>query len=96
MSELVDIAGGRNVYAERPEPAPQVSFEDVVRRDPDVILTSPQGRARIVGSARWRALRAVRNGRVFAYDTMLVGRPSVTMGGGAVNIASLLDRVRRP
>lgn len=90
MSELVEIAGGRNVYADRPEPSPQVAFEDVVRRDPDVILTGPEGRERILASPRWRTLRAVREGRVFAYDTMVVGRPSVTLGKAAHNLASLL------
>lgn len=96
LSELVEIAGGRNVYADSPEPSPQVAFEDVLRRDPDVVLTGPQGRARILASSRWRALRAVREGRVFAYDTMVVGRPSVTMGAAARNIAALLHAQGSP
>ncbi|HYD52909.1 MAG TPA: helical backbone metal receptor [Gemmatimonadaceae bacterium] len=90
MSELVEIAGGRNVYGDTREPSPQVAFEDVVRRDPDVLLTSPAGLRRILASPQWRALRAVREGRAFAYDTMVVGRPSVTMGAAAANLASLL------
>jgi len=32
----------------------------------------------------------VREGRVFAYDTMVVGRPSVTLGRAAMNLATLL------
>ena len=95
MSELIEIAGGRNVYADRPEPSPQVAFEDVLRRDPDVILASPPARRTILASDRWRALRAVREGRVFAYDTMVVGRPSVTLGAAAENLAALL-RARPP
>lgn len=90
LSELVEIAGGRNVYADEAAPSPQVAFEDVVRRDPDVILAGPEGRARILASPRWRTLRAVREGRVFAYDTMVVGRPSVTLGRAAENLAALL------
>jgi iron complex transport system substrate-binding protein len=90
LSELVEIAGGRNVYADEAAPSPQVAFEDVVRRDPDVILAGPEGRERIMASPRWRTLRAVREGRVFAYDTMVVGRPSVTLGRAAENLAALL------
>jgi ABC-type Fe3+-hydroxamate transport system substrate-binding protein len=71
-------------------------MEDVVRRDPDVVLTGPTSRDRILASPAWRTLRAVREGRVFAYDTMVVGRPSVTLGAAAVNLARLLDRVGRP
>jgi iron complex transport system substrate-binding protein len=91
MSELVEIAGGRNVYADHPEPSPQVAFEDVVRRDPDIVLTGPEGRKRILASPQWRNLRAVREGRVFAYDTTVVGRPSVTMGAAATNLERLVQ-----
>lgn len=92
MSELVEIAGGRNVYGDLPAPSPQVAFEDVLRRDPDVILTGPEGRRTILASPQWRALRAVREGRVFAYDTMVVGRPSVTLGQAAAEFATLIHR----
>jgi len=32
----------------------------------------------------------VKNRKVFAYDTMIVGRPSVTLGMAAINLANLL------
>ncbi len=90
LSELVDIAGGRNVYADRPEPSPQVSFEDLVRRDPDAILAGPLEVTRLAADARWQALRAVQQGRVLAYDTALVARPSMRLGEAARSLARLL------
>lgn len=90
LNEIIDIAGGRNVYADLAAPSPTVSLEDVVARDPDVVLASPEGRARLLADPRWRAVRAVREGRVFAYDTTVVGRPSVVLGKAAVSIARLL------
>ncbi|HVZ78660.1 MAG TPA: helical backbone metal receptor, partial [Gemmatimonadaceae bacterium] len=90
MDELVRIAGGTNVYGDMPAPSPTVTLEDVVRRDPDVVLTSPEGRTHMLADPRWRAVRAVREGRVLAFDTTVVGRPSVVMGQAAVSIASLL------
>lgn len=90
LSELVEIAGGRNVYADLPEPSPQVSFEDLLRRDPDVILAGPREVARLAADARWRALRAVREGRVMAYDSTVVSRPSLRLGEGARSLAALL------
>jgi ABC-type Fe3+-hydroxamate transport system substrate-binding protein len=90
LSELVSIAGGENVYGSLTEPSAAVTFEDVVRRDPDIVLVSPIERARMLASDRWRSLRAVRAGRVLAYDTNLVGRPSVKLGQAAVSLASLL------
>lgn len=90
LSELVEIAGGRNVYGDLTEPSPQVSFEDLLRRDPDAILAGPGATARLVADERWRAVRAVREGRVLAYDTMLVSRPSLRLGEGARSLAALL------
>lgn len=90
LDELLTIAGGRNVYADLAAPSPTVSLEDVVRRDPDVVIVSPAGRARILADPLWRAIRAVRAGRVYAYDTTVVGRPSVVLGSAAVSIAQLL------
>jgi ABC-type Fe3+-hydroxamate transport system substrate-binding protein len=90
MNELVDIAGGRNVYADHPSAAPVVTLEDVVRRDPDLIVVSPIKAAELRRSALWQGLRAVRSGRVLEYDTTAVGRPSVTLGMAAWNLGTLL------
>ena len=89
VSELVTIAGGRNIYDSLPAPSPVVTLEDVLRRNPDIILVSPIERSNIMESERWRALRAVRTGRVLAYDTNLVARPSVKLGEAAVSLARL-------
>lgn len=90
MSQLVSIAGGRNVYEDIDQPSPAVTFEDVVRRNPDVVLTGPEHGARLRRSARWRALDAVRRGRVLYMDTTLVLRPAVRLGEGAVSLMRLL------
>lgn len=90
LSELVDIAGGRNVYADRPEPSPQVSFEDLVQRAPQVILAGPLDAARLAGEARWTRLLALSHGRIAAYDTSLVGRPSMRLGEAARSLVELL------
>ena len=90
MSELVAIAGGRNVYAFMPDVSPQIAMEDLLARDPDVILAGPVGAREIVANPAWAPLRAVRRKRVFALDTALVGRPSVRLGEAARAIAELL------
>ena len=90
MTELVAIAGGRNVYADLPDVSPQVSREDVLRRDPDVVIAGPQGARRIAADVAWRPLRAVRDGRIVVVDTNLVGRPSVRLGEAARSLARLL------
>jgi iron complex transport system substrate-binding protein len=90
LSQLVDIAGARNVYEDIPSPSQQVTFEDVVRRDPEFVLVGPEGSDVVERDPAWRAIRAVREGRVRIVDTTLVGRPSVRLGEAAVHLARLL------
>jgi ABC-type Fe3+-hydroxamate transport system substrate-binding protein len=90
LSQLVDIAGARNVYEDIPAPSQQVTFEDVVRRDPEFVLVGPEGGEVVSRDPAWRAIRAVREGRVRIVDTTLVGRPSVRLGEAAVHLAKLL------
>ena len=90
LSELVDIAGGRNIYGDDPRPAFDVTIEDVVRRDPDVVFAGPESGERMRAAPAWRALRAVREGRILIVDTMLVGRPGVRLGEAAVSLARLM------
>lgn len=90
LSELVTIAGGRNIYDSLPAPSPVVTLEDVLRRNPDIILVSPVERQTLLTSTRWQALPAVRAGRVVAYDTNVVERPSVKLGEAAVSLARVL------
>lgn len=90
LHELMQIAGGANVYGDMQAVSPQLSLEDVHARDPDVILANEALAARIRADPAWRALRAVRTGRVLIADEVLMGRPSVRMGEAAVALARLL------
>ncbi len=90
LSELVTIAGGRNVFEDFTSPSPQISFEEVLRRNPDVMLTNPSVVTALQSEPRWRALPAWRAGRVLIWDTLLVTRPGVKLGEAAVALARLL------
>jgi len=90
LNELIDIAGGSNVYGFLPEPSPRITVEDLLKRDPEIILVSPDSRARYLADPRWRALRAVRGGRLLVVDTTLVFRPGPRLGEAARSVAGLL------
>ncbi|HRN53860.1 MAG TPA: helical backbone metal receptor [Gemmatimonadaceae bacterium] len=83
MSELLDIAGAVNVFADAEQPSPAVSLEEVARRNPDVILAGPNNARKIRASPLWQAVPAVRAGRILVIDTTIVGRPGVRMGEAA-------------
>ncbi|HKE95439.1 MAG TPA: cobalamin-binding protein, partial [Povalibacter sp.] len=66
MSEVVELCGGRNVFAELSELAPQVGIEAVIAANPDVIIAT--GTAESTGLEQWRRwthLRAVRSGNLY-------------------------------
>jgi ABC-type Fe3+-hydroxamate transport system substrate-binding protein len=90
LNELVEIAGGTNVYGDVKAVSPIVTMEDIVDRNPDVLVVGPATARAILASASWQVVPAVRAAKVFVYDTMIVGRPSVTLGMAAVNLANLL------
>ena len=89
MNELVEIAGGANVYADMDEPSPAVSIEDVIKRDPQFILAGPDGAKKIGSDPQWSSVPAVRNKGILIVDTSVVARPSVKLGEAAVSLAQL-------
>jgi iron complex transport system substrate-binding protein len=90
LSELVTIAGGRNLYDSIPAPSPAVAFEDIVRRNPEFLLVGPERARELRTMAKWKTLPAVREGRMLVFDTARVLRPAVRLGEGAVSLVRLL------
>jgi iron complex transport system substrate-binding protein len=77
MPELVALAGGENLFGHAGHHSPAMSFGELVRSDPDVIVIMPCGfdlertrreMAALTRRPEWSRLRAVRNGRVWIAD----------------------------
>lgn len=83
LSELLRIAGATNVFDDIAMPSPQVSLEELARRNPDVILAGPNTAQKIRANPQWQSVAAVRAGRIIVIDTTIVGRPGVRMGEAA-------------
>ena len=91
VSELIDIAGGRDVFAERARaPAAKdraVALDEVVAEKPEVILASWCGKKvrtdAIASRPGWEAVPAVRAGRIAALpsDPLLSPGPSAVFEG---------------
>jgi len=63
-SEIILRAGGVNVFSELVF-SPQISFEEIIARDPEVIFTDPAQIENITGNALLQSVRAVAAGRVY-------------------------------
>ncbi|UCF18797.1 MAG: cobalamin-binding protein [Gemmatimonadota bacterium] len=95
INELIEIAGGRNLFADAPGAWPQVSLEEVVRRQPDIVIfsqteESPVELEHISAAAGWHQLRAINAGSVAVVDANLFNRPGPKVADVARRLAELL------
>ncbi len=93
MTLLLDRAGGYNIAADL-EGYPQMSLEQIVAADPQVIILGDAMWGVTVESVGqrpgWEALFAVQNGQVYAFDDNLVSRPGPRLVDGLEQLAKLL------
>jgi len=77
VPELIEMAGGKNLFGEAGKHSPWMKFEELEKADPDVIVVMPCGfdidRSRkempaITNLKGWSGLRAVREGRVYVTE----------------------------
>jgi iron complex transport system substrate-binding protein len=100
MPELVEMAGGENLFGAAGEHAPWITWEELAQADPDVIVVLPCGYdiARslqdmpiLEAKPGWRDLRAVREGRVAVADgNQYFNRPGPRVAEGLEIMAEIL------
>jgi iron complex transport system substrate-binding protein len=92
IDTLIRMAGGENLGADLQGEWVQISLEELIARDPDLILlgdaiwggvTVESVQAR----AGWSALRAVQDGKIFPFDDNLVSRPGPRLVEGLEALA---------
>ncbi len=99
LGEEVDAAGGVNVFDDVAASSATVSVEAIAERDPDVIVQLRADTTRapdLAQRAGWRAVRAVREGRVLVLDGALYGRPTLRMPLAERDLAPRLARFAPP
>jgi iron complex transport system substrate-binding protein len=102
-NELVELGGGVNVFRDRDGSSIEITAEDLVAADPDACFVSwcgvaahkldPESVGRRPGLG---ALRAVREGRVFALDERFSGRPGPRMLETSRRIRAALGSAAAP
>jgi iron complex transport system substrate-binding protein len=95
IGQLIEVAGGRLLFADVAQLWPTVAIEEVVRRQPDVVVLPRGGDAlgspsALRGMAGWRELRAVREGRVVTVPAELMNRPGPRIGEAAALLRDAL------
>ena len=100
MDELATICGLTNAFADVNDWA-AISEEQVIARDPDVIVTitmyygeGPTPVEEIMSREGWQDLKAVKNGQVFnASDSNALSRPGPRLKDAAVELYTFLNGI---
>jgi iron complex transport system substrate-binding protein len=94
VGDMLALAGGANVFAQAESPFPQVSAEQVVAANPDVIILSDAAYGITVESVLkrpgWQVIAAVKQQRVAPIDDNLVSRPGPRLVAGLEATAKII------
>jgi iron complex transport system substrate-binding protein len=96
VDSILTASASHNVFDDATTDWPRVSLEELLKRDPDVVVLpvrDPTDRAAadwIHRSPGWRELRAVRTGRVMLVETELFSRPGPRVAEAAWQLARML------
>jgi iron complex transport system substrate-binding protein len=99
VPEMVEIAGGLDIFAKPGGHSTRLTWEQLQAADPDVLVVMPCGYdeagaaeqiALIAGRPEWQALRAVRDGRVYPVDANgCFSRPGPRLVDGIERLAEI-------
>lgn len=97
MTELVELAGGTNAFADAPQPSFTVSIETIAARNPDLMLISGEDGSVPAWASRpeWRAVRAVRERRFAYMHGSEFHRPSFRAPDAVGRLAAILKAVKQ-
>ncbi|RDU38015.1 cobalamin-binding protein [Neobacillus piezotolerans] len=97
LTEISSLAGGRNVFEDRPEASVQTDWDDVKERNPDVICIVWVGVHKkkvnpkvILKRPGWEEISAIKNNQLHILDEPLYCRPSPLLLNGLAQIAHIL------
>lgn len=94
VDAMIQVAGGTNVASGAQSKFPQLSVEEIIRSNPEVIVLSDAafGATPEVVAARpgWSALDAIKKDRVYPIDPDIVSRPGPRLADGVEAYAKLL------
>ena len=93
IDELITLAGGENIAGNAAQPWLNLPDEYVVAKAPQVIIEAGMGSERGPSSKNWSDLKsipAVRERRVYAYQSDKILRPGPRIGEGLEEIARLV------
>jgi iron complex transport system substrate-binding protein len=106
VPEMIEIAGGIDVVARPGDHSARLTWDQIAKADPDVIVVMPCGFdeagareqiAILADRPEWRSLRAVRGGQVFPVDANgCFSRPGPRLVDGVERLAAIFQAGNPP
>ena len=94
IDDLITRAGGTNIAADAGTPYPKLSTEQIILKDPEVIILSDEIAGASVESVKarpgWAGISAVKAGRIVAIDPDLISRPGPRIVDALEKLAAAL------
>ena len=94
INDLIEIAGGQNIAARATSAYPQLSAEEILRSDPEIIVLAAADYSakpeQVAARTGWAVISAVRNKRIVTIAPNLINRPGPRIGEAAEAYAKLV------
>ena len=94
IHDLIEIAGGQNIAARATSAYPQLSAEEILRSDPEIIVLAAADYSakpdQVAARTGWSAITAVKNKRIVTIAPNLINRPGPRVGEAAEAYAKLV------
>lgn len=94
ITTLIDMAGGESIGAGLPSQWAQISQEELLLQNPDIILLGDAAYGvtpeQVANRPGWEMLKAVKNQQVYPFDDDLVSRPGPRLVDGLVALAKII------
>jgi iron complex transport system substrate-binding protein len=97
ISRIMEVCGGRNVFADLTDLAPAVSLEAVLARDPEVIVTGDgegDEQQRFKDWQRWPKLAATRQGNFVVLNDDWISRSTPRLLDAGKQLCEALQKIR--
>ena len=94
-NDIIRLAGGINITENEPFTYPKISMEEIISRDPQIIVISSMERRGAFEKAKkewlkWPSISAVKYGRIYLIDSDLIDRPSPRLIKGLEQMARII------
>jgi len=95
LHELVERAGGENLFADVAASSGVVSIEAVAARDPDLIFTTNEGPSAFATRPEWQVVPAIREHRFLRVSGSEFNRPSPRAPAAIRELTARMEAARR-